>query len=129
MLNYVYYNPNPDARRGKHWHRDDCVIRALAGALHKSWTTVYLELCEIGLKHFDIPLSDKVINAYMKEQGWELRKLPCWTSVAQFAIQHPNGTYVIRIHGHLTRMTNGVIYDTWNCNTSKMKTYYSPKTQ
>ena len=36
--------------------------------------------------------------------------------VSEFAQQHPEGVYLIRMEGHLSTLVNGVIYDLWDCS-------------
>ena len=43
-------------------------------------------------------------------------------TVGEFAQEHPRGTYLIRIRGHLTTLIDGIVYDIWNC-TGKMCDY------
>jgi hypothetical protein len=35
--------------------------------------------------------------------------------IYMFALDHPTGTYIIRVDGHLTCVQNGKCYDIWNC--------------
>ncbi len=121
---YKYYNPNPDAKPGKHWHRSDCVIRAFACALNRRWTEVYKDLCEIGLKKFDIPLGERVIKEYVKKNGMEQVSLPVYTKLRDF-VKKSKGTCICNLRGHMVCVKEGQIWDTWDCSYSTMKTYYT----
>ena len=120
---YKYYNPNPDAKPGKKWHRDDCVIRAFTCALNKSWTNTYKDLCEVGLRYFDIPLSHRVIEAYAKMNGMTKVSLPNYLTLKEFARTH-DGTFICNIHSHLVCVKENMIWDAWDCGNYKVKTYY-----
>lgn len=124
--NYHYFNPNPDAKPRKKWHRDDCVIRAFAGALNKTWTNIYKDLCEVGLRHFDIPLSHKVIDEYAKMNGMTKVSLPNYLTLKEFAKTH-NETCICNIRSHLVCVKENMIWDTWDCSNYKLKTYYVKK--
>ena len=59
---YIYTNPNPlDKRTG------DCVIRALSIVTDESWERIYVELCLKGLKMADLPNTNSVWEAYLRE--------------------------------------------------------------
>lgn len=121
---YEYYNPNPTSKgEKKKWHRGDCVIRAFCCALNKSWGTVYSGLCEIGLTMFDMPNSDRVIDAYAKKNGLEKVSLPDYQTLENFADTH-SGTYVCRVRNHVVCVKDNLIRDVWNCGKYKVKTVY-----
>ena len=130
MNNFVYFNPNPDVKidkktgKPKKWNKGDCVIRAFCGVLGLSWSIVFKEMCLLAAKHFDMPNSNKVIEAYAKEKGLTKVSLLEYMSVSKFAETH-NGVYLVNIRSHVACVKNNKINDTWNCGNYKMKTYYS----
>lgn len=70
MIMYVYYNPNPTGRTKV----GDCSVRAISKALDTSWDDAYDLLCTAGKRMGDMPSSNEVIGAvlrqtYSKESG------------------------------------------------------------
>lgn len=110
---YSAYNPNPmGARVG------DCTVRAISRATGESWDTVYCGLCVEGLRLCDMPTANHVWGAYLRRHGFRRRALPddcpdCYT-VADFCRDHPHGTYVLAISGHVVCVADGSYYDTWD---------------
>ena len=127
---FTYFNPNPDAKidkktgKPKRWNKGDCVIRAFCGALNKSWSMVFSEMCHTAGKLFEMPNSHKVIDKYAKENGFVKLSLPDYMTVSEFAKTH-DGSYIVNIRSHVACVKNNSINDTWNCGGYKMKTYYS----
>lgn len=107
------YNPNPIAARV-----GDCTIRAISKATGQSWEETYLNLCIYGLMKCDLPSANHVWGAYLKDKGFERSLVDdcgrdCYT-VADFAEDHPEGTYILAISGHVVAVHNGDYYDSWN---------------
>lgn len=111
---YKNLNINPLHRRA-----DDCAVRAIATALDKSWQEVYADLCIEGLKQYDMPSANHVWGSYLKKNGYKRRIVPdscpeCYT-VGEFANDHPEGVYILALHGHVVPCVNGCVFDSWNC--------------
>lgn len=107
------YNPNPIAARV-----GDCTIRAISKATGQSWEETYLDLCIYGLMKCDLPSANHVWGSYLKDKGFERSLVDdcgrdCYT-VADFAEDHPKGTYILAISGHVVAVQNGDYYDSWN---------------
>lgn len=122
---YRNFNINPVCRRG-----DDCTVRAIATALNKDWEEVYIDLCIYGLKNYDIPSANHVWGAYLINQGYSRHIVPntcpiCYT-VKQFAKDHPKGTYILALHGHVVAVIDGDYYDTWDSG-EEIPVYYWKK--
>lgn len=122
---YKNFNINPLSRRG-----DDCAIRAIATALDKTWEEIYVDLCIYGLKSYDMPSANHVWGAYLIDQGYERHIIPdtcplCYT-VKQFAEDHPEGTFILALHGHVVAVINGDYYDTWDSG-EELPVYYWQK--
>ena len=122
---YVNYNANPVARRG-----DDCTIRAISKITGDSWEDTYINICDYGLKLYDMPSSNAVWGAYLKDKGYSRHIIPntcphCYT-VAQFADEHPDGRYILALHGHVVACIDGCFYDTWNSG-DEVPLYYWKK--
>lgn len=122
---FKQYNANPIARRG-----DDCTVRAISTILMKSWEDVYLDLCLYGLRNYDMPSSNYVWGSYLVDQGYSRHIIPnscphCYT-VAHFADEHPTGSYILALHGHVVAVKNGDYYDSWDSG-DEVPLYYWKK--
>lgn len=119
---WVRYNANPDGR-----NVGDCTIRALSLALGQSWEQTYVELALEGFAMWDMPSANHVWGAYLRREGFRRRVLPdtcpdCYT-VADFARDHPSGTYLLALDGHVVCLIDGNWYDTWDSG-GKIPLYY-----
>lgn len=108
----------------------DCTVRAISKALGKSWDETYIGLVMQGYMMGDMPSANHVWGAYLREQGFERQILPntcpdCYT-VAQFAEEHPSGTYILALSGHVVCVQNGEWFDTWDSG-SEIPLYYWQK--
>ena len=107
---YKYYNANPLKRKV-----NDCTVRAIATATGRTWDETYEELSKFAQEQAII-LDDVVyIDSYLDERyerlcGYKNKKIP----VGDFVDQHPIGTYLITMSGHITCCIDGCIYDTFN---------------
>lgn len=113
MDNFEMYNPNPRNRRV-----GDCVVRAISKALGQSWDETFAGVCLKAFELSDMPSANNVWGAYLRDKGFTRRILPddcveCYT-VEDFARDHPYGTYILAIAGHVVCVQDGVIYDTWD---------------
>ena len=112
MGEFVSYNPNPaGAKVG------DCVIRALSKALGQDWEQTYIDLCVEGCLRCDMPSANAVWGAYLRRNGFEREIIPntcpvCYT-VEDFCADHPNGTYILALDGHVVSAVDGQYFDTW----------------
>lgn len=116
------YNDNPDNKRV-----GDCTVRALSKALGQSWEETYAGLCLEGFLLCDMPSANHVWGAYLSEHGFTRRILPdtcpaCYT-VEDFAQEHPHGTYILAMDGHVVCVQGGDWYDTWDSG-GKVPLYY-----
>ena len=116
------FNPNPKGKRV-----GDCTVRALCKALNQSWEKTYVELCVYGLMHYDMPSANAVWGAYLKSKGFSRYIVPdtcpdCYT-LEQFCIEHPQGTYVVGLSGHVVTVQGGKIYDSWDSR-NEIPIYY-----
>lgn len=116
------YNPNPqEARVG------DCTVRAIARATGKTWQQTYIGICLEGYCMGDMPSANHVWGAYLRRMGFARRMLPddcpdCYT-VTDFCRDHPEGTYVLAISGHVVCVQDGDYYDTWDSG-DQIPVYY-----
>lgn len=119
---FVFYNPNPINNRV-----GDCTVRAISKALNQSWETTFIGLVLEGYMLCDMPSANHVWGAYLKRNGFVRDVLPntcrdCYT-VADFCKDHPAGTYILAIDGHVVCVCDGKFYDTWDSG-NEIPIYY-----
>lgn len=105
---YKFYNANARGR-----FTNDCVIRAISLAEDKTWNETYDELSEIA-QHNGIILDDvNFVEPFLDNRY----KRMCFRKkyVGDFIEEHPKGTYLITMKGHITCVIDGVLYDTFDC--------------
>lgn len=107
------YNPNPTGRAV-----GDCSIRALTKALDIDWESAYLLAVMNGYAMGDMPSSDSVWGAVLRQNGFYRASIPdncpdCYTA-EDFAEDHPRGVYVLGFGGHVATVKDGVLYDSWD---------------
>lgn len=119
------YNPNPAGRIV-----GDCTIRALSKALDKSWDDVYAGTALDGFLMSDMPTANSVWGAYLRRNGYrrhliddECQECPDTYTVAEFARDHPQGTYILALSGHVVTVIDGDWYDTWDSG-NEIPIYY-----
>lgn len=123
---YRNYNPNPLAARV-----GDCVIRAVSKATKQSWEDSYIGLCLMGYLMGDLPSANNVWGAYLRKNGFTREILPnncpdCYT-VKKFAEEHPDGTYVVALSGHVVAVCGGDLFDTWDSSEETPIYYWEKK--
>ena len=120
---FMKYNPNPEAYR-----TDDCTIRALTKAFNVSWDDAYDALAEHGRELGDMMHKNWVWGDLLIEKGYSRYTLPntcprCYT-VADFAKDHPVGTYILGTGEHVVAVVDGDWYDTWDSGDEVPIIYY-----
>lgn len=113
MKLYVYENLNPQGK-----NVGDCAIRAVAKATGQTWIQAYMALYVHGLQLADLANSDAVWTSYLRSKGFARGVIPdtcpdCYT-VADFAEDHPDGTFVLGTGSHAVAVIDGTIYDAWD---------------
>lgn len=113
-MHWEYFNPNPVKSIGV----GDCTVRAVAKALGITWEDAYARLSYNGFLMGDIPNSDTVLGALLRENGFKREVVPntcpeCYT-IEDFCIEHPTGTYVLKSDNHVATVKDGTLYDSWN---------------
>lgn len=107
-MSYRFYNANA---LGK--FHNDCSIRAISLAEGKTWDETYRELSRIaqnnGIILDDVNFIDPLLDSRYD------RICPREKYVGEFAEEHPEGTFLITMKGHITCCIDGVIYDTFDC--------------
>jgi len=107
------FNNNPTGR-----FVGDCAVRALSVALDTDWETAYATIAAYGYDMGDMMSADSVWGAVLRRNGFYRAAIPnecpdCYT-VADFAAEHPEGTYVLALGGHVVTVKDGDWYDSWN---------------
>ena len=107
-MTYRFYNANAHGN-----FVNDCTIRAISLAEGKSWDETYEELSKIaqnnGIILDDVRFIEPFLDSRYERQCYDEKY------VGEFVEEHPNGTYLITMNGHITCAINGVIYDTFDC--------------
>lgn len=107
------YNPNPAGRAV-----GDCAVRAVSAALGVTWETAYALMAAKGYSHSDMPSSNSVWGAVLRQHGFSRRAIPdtcpdCYT-FEDFARDHPAGTYVLGTGTHTATVKDGILLDSWD---------------
>ena len=96
----------------------DCAVRAVSVALDTDWETAYDLIASAGYDMGDMPSSDSVWGAVLRQNGFYRSAIPntcpeCYTA-EDFARDNPRGTFVLGFGGHVATIRDGVIYDAWD---------------
>lgn len=110
---YIRYNPNPTGR-----NVGDCAVRAVSKALGIDWETAYLNIARNGFMMGDMPSSDSVWGAVLRQNGFYRKTVPntcpdCYTA-DDFCRDNPEGIFVLGFGGHVATVIDGDLYDSWN---------------
>lgn len=126
MPGYVNYNPNPKGARV-----GDCTVRAISKAFGLSWESAYAALVAAGFERYDMPSSDAVWGAYLREHGFQRSIIPNDApdgySVADFSRDHPKGTFILAPKNHAVCLQDGCYYDTWDSGAEPVLYFWHKK--
>lgn len=122
MSRWNQYNPNPAGRSV-----GDCAVRAVAVALETDWETAYAMIAKAGYLMGDMPSSNAVWGAVLRQHGFYRHAVPdtcpdCYT-IGAFADDHPKGVYVVGTGNHVVTIRDGIIYDSWDSR-NEIPQYY-----
>lgn len=122
MSSWTYYNPSPVGR-----NVGDCSIRAIAKALNTDWETAYALTALNGYLMGDMPSSDSVWGAVLRQHGFYREAIPntcpdCYTA-DDFCRDHPQGTFVLGFGGHVATVQDGRLFDSWD-SSGEIPAYY-----
>lgn len=123
---FIFYNPNPVGRTV-----GDCSVRAISKALKIDWETAYIALTMDGFAMGDMPSSDSVWGAVLRKNGFYRKSIPnscpeCYT-VEDFCKDHPQGTFVLGLGGHVVTVQDGDVYDSWDSSNEIPQFYWYEK--
>lgn len=110
---WVKYNPNPCGRSV-----GDCAVRAISKALKIDWEAAFITLSMNALQMCDMPSSDSVWGATLRQNGFYRQNIPntcpdCYT-IEDFAEEHPEGVYVVGTGNHVCTIRDGIVFDSWD---------------
>lgn len=110
---WVKFNNNPMSRTV-----GDCAVRAVSLALGVDWEEAYNLVADAGYAMGDMPSSDSVWGAVLRQHGFYREAIPntcpdCYT-VEDFVKDFPRGVYVLGFGGHVATVIDGDLYDSWN---------------
>lgn len=104
---YKFYNENPLGE-----FEDDCVIRALSCATHRSWDSVYDELSELAQYNGTMMDNKYFVRAYLDTHFKRIINPPY--KVYEVAQKFKNNIVLCTMNGHICCIRFGIIYDTFN---------------
>lgn len=110
---WVEWNPNP---MGK--YVGDCTIRSITKATGETWERAYCGIALFGFMMCDMPSNNGIWGAYLRKKGFVRHMLSndcpdCYT-VEDFCNDHPKGTFVVAVGGHVLTVVDGDYYDSWD---------------
>ena len=110
---WMKYNPNPAGR-----NVGDCAVRAVSAALGLDWETAYSMIVINGFLMGDMPSSNAVTTATLRQHGFSRTAIPdrcpdCYTA-EDFMRDHPKGIYVLGFGNHIATCIDGVLMDSWD---------------
>lgn len=110
---WIKWNPNPTGRMV-----GDCSVRAVAKALGVDWETSFDLLAGNAYAMGDMPSSDSVWGATLRQNGFYRKAIPntcpdCYTA-RDFCRDNPSGVFVLGFGGHVATVVDGDLYDSWD---------------
>lgn len=123
---YKEFNENPR----ENYEAQDCVIRAISITTGKSWNEVYVALCAEGFYVGDWGNVNGAWDWYVRSLGFKRyicpNECPHCYSIADFANEHPTGTFIVATGTHAVGVVNGDYYDAWDSG-KEIPIYYYAK--
>lgn len=111
MARFNYINVNPDLI-----DIGDCVVRAITLASGLDYDEVEDKLYYTA-KLLDCPERCVCCYSFLLDNVFYYEPVDCeGMTVNGFAYCYNNGTYLVRMDGHLTCVIDGEIWDTWDCS-------------
>ncbi len=117
---YIEYNPNPVGRKV-----GDCAVRAIAKALNMGWESALIALCMNALSMGDMPSSDAVWGATLRQHGFYKHLVNEYMTAEDFCEEFPHGVYVLAFGGHVATLIDSNLYDAWDSSKEIVQYYWS----
>lgn len=110
---FIRFNNNPTGRTV-----GDCAVRAVSLALNTDWESAYLMIARNGFAMGDMPSSDSVWGAVLRQNGFYRKSISnscpdCYTA-QDFCKDNPRGVFVLGFGGHVATVIDGDLYDSWD---------------
>jgi len=107
--------------------RGDCIIRAITIALNLPYEVVFKSLCDLAKETGFFPNDDETYGLYLKQNGW-IKNKPQRVDGGLKTLERFNSegiTAIVNTRSHLVCVSNGKIYDTWDCKFYCANSYYT----
>lgn len=123
---YQYYQPNKMDLKDQY---GDCVIRALTKAMDLEWLEVFDQMQPLS-RELQVPFNCKpcyekyITSKSFSYVGVSNKKGSKRPTVKQFANQHREGVYILRVAHHLVTVVDGIYYDTWDSGHKSLYGYW-----
>ena len=115
MARFVYYNRNDDKVS-----RNDCVTRAISLAGNLPYNTVRRKLRYtarlLGCEKLCVSCYEFLIREVLGGTPVNCEGM----TVDDFSQLHPNGTYLLRMDGHITTLIDDTVYDIFDCRSTRI---------
>ena len=126
MQRWKMFSNNPAGR-----NVGDCAVRAVSVALNTDWETAYALIAMNGYLMGDMPSSNSVWGAVLRQNGFYRHAIPntcpdCYT-IGDFADDHPHGVYVVGTGNHVCTIRDGVVFDSWDSRSEIPQFYWCKK--
>lgn len=119
---WTEFNNNPTGRSV-----GDCAVRAVSKALGVSWERAYSMIATNGFAMGDMPSSNSVWGAVLRENGFYRKAIPSTApsdySAEDFCRDNPRGVFVLGFGTHVATVIDGVLYDSWD-SSNEIPVYY-----
>lgn len=104
---YQFYNENPLGL-----FEDDCVIRSISCATHRSWDEVYDELSDLAQEQGTLLDKKDFVRRYLNANYKRIEHPPY--KIYQVAEMFKNNIVLCTTSGHIVCIKYGIIYDTFD---------------
>lgn len=113
-MDYVKFNNHP-----KRLNTSDCVVRAVSKAFNRDYLETRRELNRTKRElNFQSYKDTKFLYKYLENYERIILKAVKGKPRVKgydFTKMYPEGTFILKMAGHITVMIDGVIYDSWDC--------------
>lgn len=122
------YNPNPEGR-----NISDCTLRSYCAAFDITWDEAFDIASKVAKENSSMIqyVADKVLTEEFhcivdEKYNKKSVKSKDRITVAEFALSHPYGTYILHVRQHQVTVIDGKYWDSWDSGKKKIDTVYLP---